>query len=148
MKTLIVILIIASFLQTTVLPVDLVLIILICRSYIKISRSNLILAFIFGVLISHLSLTTLGFDSLLFVICVQATQILSKTRLAGNFLLIVPITFVLLNLSGILTSVFIHQSLEIFPKILFESLISLPVLYLLRIWEERFIVRGDIKLKV
>lgn len=148
MKTLIVILIIASFLQTTILPINLVLIILICRSYLKISPSNLYLAFIFGILISHLNLITLGFNSLIFIFCVQITQGLSKTRLAGNSLLIVPITFVLLSLFGILNSIFIHQSLDLFPKALIESLISLPILYVLKIWEERFIVRGDIKLKM
>lgn len=148
MKTLVVILIIASFLQTTVLPIDLVLMILICRSYIKISPSNLYLAFIFGVLISHLNLVTLGLDSLIFIVCVQITQGLSKTRLAGNSLLIIPITFVLLSLSGILTSVFLNQSLEIFPKVLLESLIALPLLYALKMWEERFKVSGDIKLKI
>lgn len=148
MKTLIVILIIASFLQTTILPVNLCLIILICRSYIKISPSNLYLAFIFGILISHLNLVTLGLNSLIFIVCVQITQSLSKTRLAGNSLLIVPITFVLLSFYGIITSVFLSQSLEIFPKVFLESLISLPVLYALKIWEERFIVRGDIKLKM
>ncbi len=148
MKTLIVILIIASFLQTTILPIDLVLMILICRSYIKISPSNLYLAFIFGILISHLNLVTLGLNSLIFIACVQITQGLSKTRLAGNSLLIIPITFVLLSFSGILTSVFLNQSLEIFHKVLLESLISLPILYALKVWEERFIVRGDIKLKM
>lgn len=148
MKTLIVILIIASFLQTTILPINLVLIILICRSYLKISPSNLYLAFIFGILISHLNLVTLGFNSLIFIICVQLTQGLSKTRLARNSLLIIPITFVLLGIFGILTSIFLNQSLNLFPKVLFESSISLPILYVLRIWEERFIVRGDIKLKM
>lgn len=148
MKTLIIILIIASFLQTTILPIDIVLIILICRSYIRISPSNLYLALIFGILISHLNLVTLGFNSLIFIFCVQTTQVLSKTRLAGNSLLIVPITFVLLNFSGLLTSVFIHQSVDLFPKAVIESLISLPILYLLKFWEERFIVRADIKLKM
>ncbi len=148
MKTLIVILIIASFLQTTILPINLVLIILICRAYLKISPSNLYLALFFGMLISHLNLVTLGFNSLIFIICVQITQGLSKTRLAGNSLLIIPITFILLSSSGILTSVFLNQSPEAFPKILFESLLSLPILYALKIWEERFIVRGDIKLKM
>ncbi len=148
MKTLIIILIIASFLQTTILPINLVLIILICRSYLKISPSNLYLAFIFGLFLSHLHLITLGLNSLIFIVCVQITQGLSKTRLAGNSLLIVPITFVLLSIFGILTSVFLNQSINLFPKVLLESLISLPILYILKVWEERFKVSGDIKLKM
>ena len=148
MKTLIVILIISAFLQSSILPVNLVLIILICRCFQKISKTNLYLAFSFGLLISHLNLTTLGLDSLIFVICVQLTQVLSKARLAGNSLLIVPIIFVLLILSQSIVSIFYHQSLNLFPKVLLEAVISLPIFYGLRLWEERFITRKDIKLKI
>ncbi len=148
MKTLIIILILASFLQTTIIPMDLVLIILICRSYIKISKSNLYLALFFGLLISHLKLTYLGFDSLVYLIAVQITQILSKSRLAGNSLLIIPLTFVLITLSQFINFLFLHESLNLFPKVLIEAGISLLVLYVLRIWEERFIVQGGIQLKV
>lgn len=148
MKTLIVILIIASFLQTAIIPLDLVLIILICRSYIKIAKSNLYLSLCFGLLVSHLNLTTLGFDSLIYLCVVQITQVLSRIRLAGNSLLIIPITFILISSSRILTSLLPHHSLDLFPKVLLESLISLPILYAVRLWEERFIVRREIKLKV
>lgn len=148
MKTLIIILIIASFLQTTILPWNLVLIILICRSYLRISKSNLYLAITFGLLVSHLRLVNLGFDSLTYLFAVQTTQILSRIRLAGNSLLIMPLIFILITLSQTINSVFLHQSLDLFPKVLVETLISLPMLYALRIWEERFIVREDIKLKI
>lgn len=148
MKTLIVILIIAAFLQSSILSMNLVLIIFICRSFQRISKSNLYLAFGFGLLISHLNLTTLGFDSLIFIICVQLTQVFSKARFTRNSLLIVPISLVLLIFSQVIASVFLHQSLNLFPKVLFETLISLPLFYALRLWEERFIARGDIKLKV
>lgn len=148
MKTLIVILIIASFLQTTIWPIDLVLIILICRSYVRISKSNLFLAFAFGLFISHLTLITLGFESLIYIFAVCITQALSKTRLAGNSLLIVPVSFVLLLVSHSLNSIFLHQSFDLFPKVFIESTLSLPVLYLIKLWEERFIVRQEIKLRV
>ena len=147
MKTLIVILIIAAFLQTTILPLDLVLIILICRSYIKISKSNLYLSLFFGLFVSHLNLTNLGFYSLIYLFAVGITQILSKTRLAGNSLLIVPISFVLFSSSQILSALFLHQSMVLFPNVLIESLISLPILYIVRLWEERFIVRKELKLR-
>lgn len=148
MKTLIVVLIIASFIQTAILPIDLVLIILICRSYTKSSVANLYLALGFGLLIAHLNLNTLGIDSLIYILAVQITQALSKVRLAGNSLLIVPITFIVLSLSHLVSSIILHQSLNLFPKVLIESLISLPIFYGIRLWEERFIVRKEIKLKV
>ena len=148
MKTLISILTLAAFLQTTIIPIDLALIILICRSYTKISKSNLYLALFFGLLISHLNLETLGFESIVFLICVQITASLSKLRLAGNSLMIIPVSFTLLSFFHIASSLIVHQSLDFFPKVLFESLISLPVLYLVRLWEERFIFRKEIKLRV
>lgn len=148
MKTLILVLIIASFIQTTILPVDLVLIILICRSYLRSDRANLFLAFSFGLLLSHLNLTYFGLQSLVLLVLVQTTEGLSRSRLAGNWLLIIPLTFTLLSLNYIAISIFTNQSIQLFPGVFFESLLSLPVFFLVRLWEERFIVRKEIKLRV
>lgn len=139
MKTLIVILIIASFLQTTILPIDLVLLILICRAYIKLGKSNLYLASVFGLLISHLNLGIWGLQSITFLTIIQATQMLSKSRLAGNPLLIIPISLFLLS---------INQMAFNFPKLFIEAFLALPILYIVRLWEERFVVQKGIKLKV
>lgn len=147
MKTLIIILIIASFLQTTIIPIDLVLLILICRAYVRIDQVNLYLGFAFGILTSHLSLTVLGLESLIYLFSIEATNMLSKLRLAGNPLLIMPISLVFLSLNQITCAVINHQTFEL-SKIIFASFLSLPILYLVRLWEERFIVRKEIKLKV
>lgn len=147
MKTLIIILIIAAFLQTTVIPIDLVLLILICRAYLKTEKANLYLAFGFGLLVSHLGLTGLGFTSLIYLIVVELTQILSRWRLAGNPLLIMPISFAFL-LTGSLVSSGMNFNFIGFPKILIASVLSLPAFYLIRIWEERFIVQKQVKLKI
>lgn len=148
MKTLITVLIVAAFLQTSILPLDLVLIILICRSYVKAGKENLYLAFFSGLFISHLSLTLPGIQSILYLILVQITQVLSKSRLAGNSWVLIPLAFMLLFANQITNSFLLQQTIQIFPKILIESFMSLPVAYLIRIWEERFIVRKEIKLKV
>lgn len=148
MKTLIIILIIASLLQSTIIPINLVLIILICRSYIRLDKANLFLAFGLGLLDGHLNLTTLGLSSLIYLVLVQITQSLSKSRLALNLSLIIPLSFVLLTIHQLTLSLFTPQSAQIFPKIFLESLISLPVFYLVKLWEERFIVRKEIKLRI
>lgn len=147
MKTLIIILIIAAFLQTTIVPIDLGLLILICRTYVRSGKSNLYLAFGFGLLISHLNLTSFGFQSLIYLIIVEATESLSKLRLARNPLLIVPISLVFLSLNQIVNSAVNHQTLE-FLKIIFAALLSLPILFAVRLWEERFTVQKGIKLKI
>ena len=147
MKTLIIILIIAAFLQTTILHIDLVLLILICRAYIRPDKANLYLAFAFGLLTSHLNLTGLGFQSLVYLTIVTATQVLSKSNLAGNPLLIVPISLVFLFLNQVASLYISHQTLEL-SGLVFAGILSLPILYLVRLWEERFIVRKEIKLKM
>lgn len=148
MKTIIIILILLAFLQTTVLPLDLVLIILICRAYIRTDKANLYLSFFMGLLVSHLNLAPLGIQSILYISSVQITQMLSKSRLAGNSFIIIPLSFSLLLINEVINSLIMHQSFQIFPKVFIESILSLPALFLLKLWEERFIVRKDIKLKL
>lgn len=145
MKTLIAVLIIAAFLQTTILAMDLVLLILICRSYIKSGRENLYLASGYGLLVGHLSLTPLGLTSLIYLASVEITQILSKIRLAGNPLFILPISLIFLLLNQIASSPG-HISIE-FSTLILASFLSLPILFLVRLWEERFVIRKEIKLK-
>lgn len=136
MKTLIIILIIVSFLQTTIWPLDLVLVILISRAYLKAQKSNLYLAFFLGLLISHLTLLPLGVKSMVYLAVVQIIQVLSKSRLSGHPLLIIPLTFVLLLAdSGLSPAVW-------------ASLASLPVFYSLKMWEERFTPTKEIKLRI
>lgn len=147
MKTLIVILIIASFIQSTILPISLVLIVLICRSYLKSDNANLFLAFAFGLTQDHLNLTVLGLTSLSYLIIVTIIGGLSKSRLAGNTFLIIPLTFVLLLINQVALIPFTHQNIQIL-NILLESFLSFPILYIVRFWEERFIVKRDIKLRV
>lgn len=147
MKTLIVILIIAAFLQTTILPLDLVLLILICRAYIKSDKANLYLGFAFGVLVAHLNLGSIGFQCLIYLIAIETTESLAKLQFAGNPLLIVPVSLVFLAFNQLISSIISHSSLD-FSKVILASFLSLPILFLVRLWEERFIVRKEIKLKM
>lgn len=142
MKTLIFILIITSFIQTTIVPLDLILIILICRSYIRSDKINLYLGFSFGFLVAFLNLAPLGLQSIFYLIIVQSTQVLAKSRLAGNSLLIIPISFVFLSISQLI------NSSPLFPMVIVGSFLSLPIFYLVKLWEERFIVHKEIKLRV
>lgn len=136
MKTLTVTAIIISFLQTTVLPLDMALIILISRAYLRAQKSNLFLAFFLGFLISHLTLGPLGVKSMVYLTVVQITQVLSKSRLAGHPFLIVPLSFVFSLLDGN------------FYLAVVASIFSLPIFYSLRLWEERFSSAKEIKLRI
>lgn len=148
MKTTFFILIIASLLQTTIIPINLVLIILICRSFLSQEKSNLFLAFIFGLFIGHLSLNNLGFQSMIYLILVQFAQIISVTRFSIHSILIVPLTYLLLFLNMLMLSLIDHQSIQISVKFIIEGMLSLPVFYLEKFWSERFIVQKNIKLRL
>lgn len=130
MKTLIFILITTSFLQATIIPIDLVLIILICRAYLQIDRTNLFLAFAFGLFHSQFNLSLFGLTSIFYLTVVALTQILAKSRLAGNPAVIVPLSFIFLLLNQIV------NSSQVFPVSLIGSVLSLPVFFLIRFWEE------------
>lgn len=147
MKTLITILVIAVFLQTTIVPMDLVLLILICRAYVKSDSANLYLAFAFGILTSHLNLVGFGLQSVVNLAIIQATQILSKLRLAGNPLLVIPVSFCFLSLSQLINSMIYHQVFDL-VNVAIAAFLSLPILYAVRLWEERFIVKKGIKLRI
>lgn len=147
MKTFIVVLIVTAFIEATIFPFDLVLIILICRSFLKSSKSNLYLAFGFGLLISHLTLTPLGLQSIVFLILISITESLSQSRLSQNAYLVIFICFVAIAVNQIVLSLFTHQALEIIPRI-YEAFFALPIFYLIRFWEERFVVRKEIRLRI
>ena len=147
MKALIIVLIIAAFLQATILPLDLILIILTCRSFIKSGKSNLYLAFASGLFLGHLTLTPMGLQSIIFLILIQATESLSKSRLSENPLSLIPICFIAIALNQITLSLFTQSTLQLTPKI-YEAILALPIFYFVRFWEERFIVRREIKLRI
>jgi len=142
MKILIIILIIISFLQSTTAPLDLILIILICRSYLKADKASLYLAFAFGQLVSSLDLRLLGLQSMIYLSAVWLIQVLSRSRLAGNPFLLIPISFICLSINSLINST------PSFPTIIVESLISLPIFYIVRLWEERFTIQKGIKLRI
>lgn len=148
MKTLVVILIIASFLQATVMPLDLVLIVLILRGLIKDDKVSLYLGFAFGLLMSHLLFIPWGLLSIVYVVLVQITMVLARTQLSQSLLTVVPLCFVLLSINLGVLSLVGHQSFQLWPKVIIEALLSLPVYYLIRFWEERFIVKKEIRLKI
>lgn len=147
MKTLILILIVASFLQTTILPMDLVLLILICRAYIRSGSENLYLAFAFGLLNAHLNLTSLGLTSLIYLLAVTFTEGLSKLRLAGHPLLIVPLSLSMLSVNQIVSVYLAGGQAWQLSKVIMPAVLSLPIFYLVKIWEERFVVKKEIKLR-
>lgn len=147
MKLFILILIISIFLQTSFVPLDLSLILLLSRAYVTDEKINLYLAFISGVLLGILSSQNIGIWPLIFLIVVKIAGLMRQLPISANFLTILPISFFLLGLVHLTKSFFLNQSLN-FNFFLLDLIITLPIYILISFWEDRFVPKADIKLKI
>lgn len=148
MKTLIVVLILLSFLQATLIPFDLVLIFLILRAYEISGKENLYLAFGFGLLVSYLENSPLGVYSLIYLGLILTTQFYKKTPISSSLLFGLPLIVMILSINLSLTSLLFSSSIQLFPRVLYETLIAIPVYFILKNWEERFVLKNEVKLRI
>lgn len=139
--------ILAVFFQTTFLPLNVSLILLLARSLYTDDRRNLYLAFFAGISLGILSSANIGFWPLVFVVVVKIAHGLGKLPAIVNVLTTIPVALILAGSSGLVSAVVLGQSLN-YTAVIFESVLVLPVYILLRFWEERFVVKPALKLKI
>ena len=147
MKTFLLLLILFSFLQSAFLPVNLVLVILIARNLVLDSSDNLLIAFFAGLALSFLSQTNIGYWPLVLILVVKLSQALKKIPVSFNGLMVFLSGALLILIVSLFNQFFISQNLQI-SKLILESILVVPTFYLVRLWEERFVVKRGIKLKV
>jgi hypothetical protein len=140
MRTFIVILILAAFVQSSFVSLNLVLVLLIARSFIIDDTANYWLAFISGISLGILTSLNIGFWSLYFLIVVKLIYLVRKMPLTNNVFAIVPVTFIFCLLAAFLEQIFLSQTIN-FIKVVAEGLISLPIYIAIKYWEERFVVK-------
>ena len=140
MTVLLSVLLFLSFLQGALLPFDLVLIFLIVRSFISSGKENLWLAFGFGLLVSVLQGSILGFFSLIYLAAVVTAHLIRKTHLASHWIAILPLSIIFLLAEHLLVNIFLGSSLN-YGFLLVETALVLPFYFALRLWEERFVVK-------
>src|SRR3989344_3259776 len=141
MKLTIAVLILLACLQASVLPLDLVLLILVLRTYVNRGKENLYLAFGFGLLLSHLTFAPLGILSIIYLAAVIFTDILSRSRESNHLLTVIPLTLIVLSINSAVNSLLLHQSINIWPKVFLERIAALPIYILIKFWDERFVVK-------
>lgn len=147
MRLIIFLAILAIFAQTTFLPLNLALIIILTRTLVVDEPSNYYLAFFAGILLGLQSLTNLGFYPLVFVILVKAINLFKKSPFSNNLLLIIPISFLAFISMSFLEKIFLNTEIN-FQKIALEMILSIPIYIFIRFWEERFVVKPNIKLRI
>lgn len=138
MKTLIFVFILIVFLQTSIISVNLCLSILILRSFLRPGKENLYLAFSLGLLLAFLSNSSVGLYSLLFLGLSEAVQITAKSRFGEHILIAIGLVVISQIIFGLFKS----------TNIFIETLFALPLYFLVKFWEERFIIKPEMKLKI
>lgn len=140
-------LVLATFLQASFLSVNLLLLVLIARSFITNDQKNFYLAFGFGLLLTLLIGKPLGSLSLLYLVLLTGVRFIKRTPLASRWLVILPLGFILLTASHLFENLVFKSSLSL-QNLLIETAMILPIYFAVRFWEERFVPRQEIRLKI
>lgn len=147
MKILLLLLILFAFFQSAVSTLNFVLIILIARSLVLESKENLVLAFFGGFMLSFLTQTNLGYWPLLLILVTRLGHLLRKLPVSFNPVMVFiagSIQVLLVLMAG---KFFIGSGFEVYPH-LYETLLVVPSYYLIRMWEERFVPKSELRLKL
>lgn len=147
MIALLIVLTLISFLQATFWSVNLVLIILVSRAFVTSDKITIWLAFGFGLLLSLLSGYTLGSLSLIYLLIVVLVRLVRNTHLASHWLIILPLSWIMLLLDQFLESLILGIGFRLGTTFI-PLIFVLPIYLAVRFWEERFIPRPAIKLKI
>lgn len=147
MRLFLLLLLLGSFAQTAFLPINLVLIFLITRSLVVEERSNYFGAFFIGVIMGVLTGQNLGIWPLIFLGVVKLINLLKKLPFSFNYKTLIPLAFLIYLTVSFLEKILFGQSINII-KVIFETGLTLPIYFFVKFWEERFIVKPDIKLKI
>lgn len=147
MRLFIILFLLSAFIQTSFLHLNIALILIICRSFISEDSDNYFIAFFLGLILGILSAQNIGFWPAVFLVSVKIIHLLKKLPISSHFLIILPATLMIATLAAYLEKVFLGGSIN-YLKIIIETVISLPVYLMIRFWEERFVVRPEVKLKI
>ncbi len=144
---LIAILFLLSFLQSTFINIDLVLLIIICRSLIMEDQKNYYLAFGVGLLLAYLTEQPLGIVSIFSFVVIRIVYLLTKTALGNYWLIVIPLVAIIYSVEQLIEQLFFQSPFDL-KEIIILAILSLPIYLLMKIWEERFIPKKEIRLKL
>lgn len=148
MNVLIGVIILSAFLQTSFIGIDILLLILVCRSFILESRANYFLAFVTGMLISLLAVQNLGFWALIYLLVVKIGHVFGKLPFNRGLLTLVPAVVISVLFSTVLQWLVLGITIN-WTKPIIEIFVAIPIYFLLDFWEDRFMAHTtNVKLKL
>lgn len=89
----------------------------------------------------------LGIWPLIFLGTVRFIHLLKRLPFSFNYKTLIPISFLIYLLIGFLEKILFGQSISS-VKVFLETGLTLPTYLFVKFWEERFIVKPDIKLRI
>lgn len=147
MKTFLMIIILCSFLQSAFLGINLVLVFIIARSLATDDKSNLYLAFVGGISLSFLTQVNLGYWPLILLLVSKITSAARFLPVSLNPLMIFLVGGVQIVLVAVANMLISGSELK-FLNIILEAVLVIAAFYLARAWDERFVVKREIKLRI
>lgn len=145
MKLFILILILALFLQTTVIPLNIALMLIIARSIWADEKINLYLGFGAGILLGVLSINNVGLLALLFLIYSKLASFLARSILNNAVTSILIIATLSFGSLSVVEHFFLKQDIN-YTYLVLEIILTLPSYVLVRFLGERFSAKKGIKL--
>lgn len=147
MRLFIFLLLLSAFLQTSFLQINLCLILLISRSFAYEESENYYAALFGGLLLGFLSTANLGFWPIVFLLVVKLAHLIRRLPITANFLTVIPASLLIILVSSYVESLSYKTTIN-FVLIVLEAVLALPIYLLIRYWEERFVVKPELKLKI
>lgn len=140
-------LILISFIQSSLLPFEWVLLILISRSFLRQDNKNYYLAFGFGIFLSLLLSQPLGFLSLVYVLIIKIVHTARGLTIGAHWLAIIPIIFISLTLLSVFNFIFFKISIEL-ANLALQTVLGTLIYFGVKVWEDRFTGSPDMRLKI
>ncbi len=136
----IILLILLSFIQSSLLRIDLLAIVLLSRSLLVEDNTNYYLAFGLGLLVSFLQNMDLGLLSIFYLILVKLTYLIKRVPFSTKWFFILPLALLLTLVQQLL---FLIMGTSIDWMSLSIQTLSVIVIYpLIKIWVERIEVKS------
>ncbi len=135
MRLFIVGLLVISFFQTALLPIDIVVLVLLSRAFVVSDDSNLWLAFGFGLLVSLLMNLPIGSYSIWYLLASTAVVFFKRSNLTSYWLAVVPLLVLLAAGEQGWLWFFFGQSFY-WSRLIWEGVLILPIYFAVSYWEE------------
>lgn len=147
MKSLTMVLILLAFLQSVLMPINLVLIVLLCREFVVGQKINLYLAFGIGVLLSILFGQRVGLVSLEYLLFIFIASLVKLSAISTHLISVAVIVSALVFLDQLFSRLTLGSPLNL-TIIITSVLLVIPIYIVVKLWEERFVVTKERKLKL